>query len=311
MASSLLHSKSIIRPPAALVLGALISVQILFGLNYVISKVVVEAFPPLVWASIRIIISANILLFIAIVLKRPHPTGGASFFGPLVIFALLGTIINQSCFLVGLHYTTSTNAAVLNTLIPVFTLLIVTLRGQEAATLKRVVGFISALTGVLVLRRIEEFKLSDQTAIGDLLNILNCLSYALFLSYGKKFIERNDRIWTTAWLFVYGSVGLSIIAIPDYLTFQLPELTPTLLACAAFAIIGGTLLTYFLNNWALAHSKSSNVALWIYIQPVFAAALAWVWFDQPITTRMIFSTLLIFIGMYLGLSKTPTATQTK
>ena len=85
-------------PHPGLVLGALITVQVLFGLNYVISKVVVENFAPLHWASIRIIISAAILFFIAKLLKRPHPKGGKKFFIPLIVFALLGTIINQACF---------------------------------------------------------------------------------------------------------------------------------------------------------------------------------------------------------------------
>lgn len=288
-------------PHPALVMAALIAVQVLFGLNYVISKVVVGAFPPLVWASIRIVIAAAILTLVAIVLKRPHPKGGRVFFVPLIIFALLGTIINQGSFLVGLSYTTSTNSAVLNTLIPVFTLLIVTLRGQEPASPSRVIGFISALAGVLVLRRVEDFKISDQTFIGDLLTMVNCLSYAFFLSYGKPFLEKYDRLWSTAWLFIYGSVGLSLVSLPSWQGFAWPEMTPLLWGCAAFAIVGGTLLTYFLNNWALAYAKSSHVALWIYVQPVIAALLAWAWLGQEITSRTVVSSALIFFGMYLGL----------
>src|SRR6185312_13343906 len=111
-----------------LVLAALIAVQVLFGVNYVVTKVVVGAFPPLLWASLRIIISSIFMLTVAFMSGHEHPKDGKKFFGPLVIFALLGIIINQSSFLVGLRYTTATNSAVLNTLIPVFTLLLVTLR---------------------------------------------------------------------------------------------------------------------------------------------------------------------------------------
>src|SRR5688572_149907 len=114
-----------------MVLAALIAVQILFGVNYVVSKIVVGVFPPLVWASIRIIISSAVMVAFALATKRKHPVGGAQFFVPLIFYALLGTIINQASFLVGLSYTTSTNSAILNTLIPVFTLLVVTVRRQE------------------------------------------------------------------------------------------------------------------------------------------------------------------------------------
>jgi drug/metabolite transporter (DMT)-like permease len=275
------------------VLAALIAVQVLFGVNYVISKVVVDHFPPLVWGSMRVVISALFMIGAAILTRRPHPRDGKRFFLPLIVFSLLGIILNQTAFLVGLHYTTATNSAVLNTLIPVFTLMVVTIRGQEPLTLARALGFVSALAGVLVLRKVEEISLSDRTLVGDLLTIFNCFSYALFLSYSKSFLEAHDRLWTTAWLFVYGSVGITLMALPQYATFTMPELTPELLACMAFAIFGGTLGTYFLNIWALAQARASSVALFIYLQPVVATALAWAWHGQAITPRTVLSTLLI------------------
>ncbi len=290
-----------------MIFAALIVVQIMFGLNYVISKIVVEAFPPLVWASIRIIVASVIMFSVAFLTRRKSaPKSSVDFFGPLMFYALLGIIINQGAFLVGLHYTTSTNSAVLNTLIPVFTLAIVTIRGQEPLTARRGIGFAFAFAGVLVIRKVENFSLSDQTLTGDLLTILNCLSYGLFLSFSKKFLEKNDRVWTTAWMFIYGSFGLTFLALPDWLQFKMPEMSPRLLGCMVFAILGGTLTTYFLNMWALARMKSSSVAIFIYLQPIVASLLAYFWLGEPITLRTMFATALIFAGMLLSIQKPET-----
>lgn len=285
-----------------LVLLALVVIQVLFGVNYVISKIVVGAFPPLVWASVRIIISTALMMGACVLFKRKHPIGGKKFFLPLIVFALLGTIINQGSFLMGLRYTSATNSAILNTLIPVFTLLIVTIRGQEPLTLLRGMGFVFAFAGVLAIRKVEELSFSNQTMVGDLLTILNCLSYGFFLSYSKTFLEKYDRVWTTAWLFAYGSVGLTLLALPDWMSFQMPEVTPQLLWCMIFAIVGGTLMTYFLNIWTLAHTKSSSVALFIYLQPIVASALAYFWHGEPVTVRTLCSTGLIFLGFLLALT---------
>jgi drug/metabolite transporter (DMT)-like permease len=290
------------RVSPGLVLAALVAVQVLFGMNYVISKVVVDAFPPLLWGFVRIVISATVMFGVAIASQRPHPRDGKRFFLPLIVFALLGIIINQASFLVGLRYTTATNSAILNTLIPVFTLLIVTLRGQEKLTARRGVGFLCAFAGVLVVRKVEQLSLSDATLVGDLLTILNCLSYAFFLSYSKDFLERHDRIWTTAWLFLYGTVAFGALSSPYWIGFEWPVITPTLLGCMLFAVLGGTLLTYFLNFWALAHAKSSSVALFIYVQPIVASALAWFWFGEVVTLRTVLSILLIFGGLVLAMS---------
>lgn len=293
------------KPSPRLVLAALVTVQVLFGINYVVTKVVVGVFPPLLWASFRIIISTIFMFTVAWLSGHPHPRDGRKFYIPLIGFALLGIIINQSSFLIGLRYTTSTNSAVLNTLIPVFTLLIVTIRGQEKLTGKRILGFACALAGVLAIRNLDEISFNNTTWIGDLLTVLNCLSYAFFLSYGKRFMETHDRFWTTFWLFSYGSVGLTLLGMPDWLSFEWPELSAPLLGCMAFAIIGGTLMTYFLNFWALAHARSSSVALFIYMQPIVASALAWIWMGQQPTIRTAVSSLLIFAGMLLGLSNAP------
>lgn len=292
-------------PSPILVLGALITVQFLFGVNYVFAKIIVEAFPPLVWASIRIVIATLMMISIAVLSGHKHPKPDRHFFVPLILFAALGMIINQSTFLLGLRYTSATNSAILCTLIPVFTLVLVTLRRQEPMTWMRLAGFISAFSGVLVIRRIEDFRLSDQTVVGDLLTIVNALSYALFLSYGKKFLEKYDRPWTTAWLFIYGSFGIGLVSVPSWQGFVWPALTPVLVGSMIFNIVGGTLLTYFLNFWALAHAKSSSVALFIYTQPIFAALLAWGWLGEAPTLRSTLATLLIFLGMFLAFSREP------
>lgn len=289
-----------------IVYGALVLVQVLFGLNYVISKLVVDSFPPLVWASLRITVASVAMLAVCLIFRRQSfPRGGRRFFVPMIGFALLGSVINQGSFRVGLRHTTATNSAVLGTMIPVFTLLVVTIRGQERLTVWRSLGFLSALAGVLTLRGIHEFTLGSSTLVGDLLILLNCLSYALFLSFSKKFVENQDRVWVTTWLFIYGSVGLTALAWPDWMSFRWPAMSPLLIGCMAFAIVGGTLLTYFLNVWTLARVRSSSVAIFIYLQPVVAAALAWAWFGQDPTPRTMGAMALICMGMLLGLYSRP------
>ena len=293
---------SLPKPPSqAVVIGALVLIQVLFGMNYAISKVIVGQFPPLVWASVRIIIAAAVMLAATLAMKRPHPPFEKKFFVPLIGLALLGTIINQAAFLVGLKYTTATNSAILNSLIPVFTLLLVTLRGIEPLTPKRILGFVLALTGVLVIRRIENLRMGDETAFGDMLTILNCFSYACFLSFGKRFAENHDRMWMTTWLFIYGAIGITLLSLPDWKGLVLPEFTPSMMGAMLFSILGATLTTYFLNVWTLSYVKSSQVAIFIYLQPVVGALFAWFWLSEIPTSRTFISSGLIFLGMLLAL----------
>ena len=280
---------------------ALVFVQILFGINYITSKSIVDVFPPLVWASLRLSVAAGTLFGIAYVTRKKTLPLNKNFLASALGLSLFGVVINQSSFLVGLSHTTATNSSILNTLIPVFTLLLVTLTGKEPSTPKRTLGFFLALTGVLIIRKVENLSLSDKTLIGDLLTILNCVSYSIFLTIGKKFMKENDPLWTTTWLFIFGSMGLTLLSLPDWRTFHPPTLTPSLIGSICYSILGGTLMAYFLNSWALSKTKSSSVALFIYLQPVVASVLAWLYLGEEITLRTLLSSGLIFLGMLLGI----------
>ena len=89
-------------------------------------------------------------------------------------------------------------------------MLIVTVRGQEPAV-SMIVGF-NVVTGVLVLRKVENLVVRPNLYWRPL-TVLNCFSYGLFC-LTAEILEKYDRIWTTVWLFAYGSVGLTLIAIP-------------------------------------------------------------------------------------------------
>lgn len=287
-------------PSPATVYGALILVQILFGINYAVSKLIVQTFPPLAWNTVRLFISFIFLMLIAKLWKRPFPANRKEFFSKLFVFSLFGVIINQSAFLTGLKYTTAVNSSIINTLTPILTVLLVTLMGKERFRLSRAFGILLAFSGVLAIRKIEEFTLSNETAVGDLLTFLNCLSFSIFLATSQEFIRKYDRIWTTAFMFAYGFFGIGALSIPDWSQVAIPELTPLMLGAMAYSIFGATVATYSINNWALVHANPSSIALLIYIQPPVAAALGWAWLGEVPTLRTLTASLLIFFGLIVS-----------
>lgn len=289
--------------PSRFLYPALIAIQVLFGINFVAMKAVVTVVPPLLWAAIRVLIAAVIMVGAGLALKRKCPPLNLNFLLQAMLYSILAIVAAQGAVSIGLKITTATNSAILNTLIPIFTLLLVTLRGQEGLSKTRAVGFTLAFVGVLILRRIEQIQLSDVTLIGDLLILVSCVSTALFLSFGKHFTETYDRVWTTAWLFIFGGLGLALLSIPTAVGFHWPELSPSLLGSMLFVILGGTLSTYFLSVWALAQAPSSSVAIFVYFQPVVAAFLTWQIAGEVPTLRTLGSSLVIFLGVILVIQK--------
>lgn len=284
------------------VLLALLAIQFFFGVNYVFSKFIVMAISPSVWAAMRIVLTSFVLLAVTILARQPHPPRERSFFVPLFGWSLLALFFNQLGYLWGLRLTTPTNSSILNSLIPVFVLLLALLKGQERFSLRLGLGFLLAFGGALMIRRLEEMSFSSATFVGDALTIFGAFSYACFLVVSKKFFEKYNRAWATVWMFFYGSLTLSLASIPAWGDFNWPVFSWPLLGCISFSVICGTAATYFLNAWTLSKVRSSEVALFIYLQPPIAAALSWALRGETLSLRTVISGGLIFAGLLVALS---------
>ena len=278
---------------------ALFTVQLLFALSYIFSKLLMDAFPPMIWALIRSSVTAVIMIATALLLKRPKPPLTLRFIVPLLLFSIMGGAMTQGLYLLGLHYTSSTNSSILYTLSPLMTLAAVIWIGQEKATLARLLGFLLSFLGVLILSHAESYQLSNQRILGDCLTLLSCFSYGLFLALSKSFFEKYDDLWITAGIFSISSLIFGGFAIRELPQFHLPTMTPTLAAMILYGILGSTLLSYFLVIWTLKRAPSSQVALFGYLQPLLTSLISWIFFEEVISDRTLLATGFILAGVSL------------
>ena len=291
---------------------ALLLVQLLFGFNFAASKIVLNSYPALPWAAVRMSIAA-VFMFIAsmIVVPKEQRKVDLNFLKKTFIYGLFGIALCQSFFLIGLKNTTITNSAVLSTLTPIFTLLFGIIGGREKFTWNRAIGFLIALSGVLILRHIEDFQASMDTMKGDLFTLLNCAALAFFFSISREFMKVNSAFWATAWMFLFGAILIGVFCLITGVPPMTSEMNGSLIGAALYSIIGATILTYFLNSWTLKKVPASSVAVFIYLQPVIAVSYAWFAQDQPPTMRTIVSVMCIFCGVLLGVVVKPKKVEEK
>ncbi len=169
------------RPGLAIHL-ALLFVQLCFGGFHVAAKSTVALIHPLALTSLRVAMATPLLL------------GNAAWFDGklfpprrylphLALVGLLGVTINQLLYMVGVRMTTATNAAILIPSIPAFAVLVALLLRVESVSRARLLGVSLSMAGALLLLRPQRLILAGggDMAAGNLLILLNCLSYAGFL----------------------------------------------------------------------------------------------------------------------------------
>jgi drug/metabolite transporter (DMT)-like permease len=280
---------------------ALMLVQLLFGLNFAASKVILAHFPPVLWAAVRMGMAAILMFATAfMVVPRDQRKVDFHFLSRVFFYGFFGMVLSQTFFMVGLKNTTTTNGAILNTLVPIFTLLVAILLGKERLTVNRAFGFVVAVVGVLVLRNFEEFESNGATLMGDLFMILNCMTLAVFFTISRDFLKAHSAYWVTAWMFLFGAILIGILGATDaHLLLEAPY-DHDLKVAIIYNVIGATLITYFLNSWTLKRVSASSVAVFVYFQPVIAVLFAWLVQNEVPTTRTIISVLFIFCGVMIG-----------
>ena len=278
---------------------ALVGVQVMFASMVVTAKSLYSYLDPLGVAAARTGFGALVFWLVVVLWRRYQPLRGRGHAARLALFGLLGVTVNQVFFLLGLHYSTAVNASLLVTTIPIFAVFLEVVLRRTSVSGARLAGMAVAFAGVAVVVGADRFDLSSRLFLGNAMIVLNAFSYALFLVLSRPLLEVYSPLTLTAWIFLFGS----LINVPlGFGTFLdgVPQMSAGAWGLLIYILVVPTVGAYFLNSWCLKRVPASVVALYIYLQPVTAAALACVFLAERITGHHVLGALAIFAGMYLA-----------
>jgi drug/metabolite transporter (DMT)-like permease len=279
----------------------LVIVQLLFASLAIAGRIVLPHFPPGALVCLRVFGAAAVLLVV-------NAVGGGSWVRDrrdllrLAVLGLLGIAANQTLFLYGLRHTTAVNATILVTTVPVFTVFGSVLLGHEPASPLKFAGVGLAALGTVYLIGPDRISLAPDVALGNALIVGGMICYAAYFIYSKSVVGRYGPITVSFYVMLFAAAGVlpfGIIALNDT---RVAEMDASLWWWVGYIVLFPTILTYLLNIWALQRVSSNTVAVYIYLQPLFTAAIApLVLTGEGITARAALAGLSIFGGMALVL----------
>ncbi len=281
---------------------ALFAVQLMFGSAPILGKFALEAFPSFAIVGFRVVGGALAFMILQRIVgtlaldKRIH-------YLYFALFALFGIVLNQLLFFHGLSLTTATNTSLLAVLIPVFAIVVSAFVGNDTLSWQKILGIFIAGFGVVYLIDPTNASFSSATTLGDILVLLNSLSYAIYLAISKKLVTHYGSLKSIAWLFLFGSIINVPIGIFSLSTVELSEVSQAAWLALAAVVIFPTILAYYWNTWALARVEPSMVAVYIYLQPLIGTFLAITILGEPRNPRIFLAMALIFLGVFLVTKK--------
>jgi drug/metabolite transporter (DMT)-like permease len=214
--------------------------------------------------------------------------------------ALLGVVMNQLLFLEGVKRTSAINTNILVTTMPAFTLGIALLLGRERANWAKVGGIVLAGAGALYLIGPDRIRLDPTTTFGNALVACNTASYGAYLVLSKRMLERYQPVTVVTHVFLFGAMIVTPIGLVALRDVDLGQVPSRALLGLGYIVVFASLGAYYLSIWALQHTASSLVAMYVYLQPVMTVVGAPLILGERLTLRAGLAALVIFAGLALA-----------
>jgi len=218
----------------------------------------------------------------------------------IVQFGILIALLN-----LGLHFISSTRAALLFATFPLMTMVIAALLGREDLTGTKAAGVVLTIVGVAVA--LGERLLTESASgewLGAVLVLTAALCGAVCSVLYRPYLARYPTLPVGFWAML-SSVGfLSGLAGMEGLFTEPPRLDPkgwTVVICIGLS----SGIAYVLWLWALKHASPTRVTVFLSLSPVTAALLG-VWIlGEPFTPGVLLGLAGVVGGLWLATRSTP------
>jgi drug/metabolite transporter (DMT)-like permease len=264
------------------------------GSNFVAVRFSNAELAPFWGAALRFLPAGALLLAAMAIWRIPIPRGvslrGAAIYGALNFGA------GYALGYYALVDAPAGAAAVILATVPLFTIVLVALHGQEAFSVRGLIGGLIALTGIgLVFRE----QLSASVPLVSLLAMLASAVVTAESGVVAKGMPRMHPIATNAVGMLVGGLLLLLLAVIAGEQRSLPRTPETWAVLVYLCVIGSIglfgLFLAMLRRWTASASSYALVAM-----PLVAIALGAVVRGEAITPIFIVGGALVAVGVYVG-----------
>jgi len=275
--------------------GLLLLLSLLWGGAFFFVGVAVRDLPPLTIVLARVGLAALTLLPLFWLSGHRLPRGLADWL-PFLGMGLLNNALPFSFIVAGQTEIGAGLAAIVNSMTPLFTVLIMAVFRAERLTVLRGLGVVLGIVGVAILRGIDA-PLGGAQTIGIALCMAGAASYGCAALWARRRLAGIPPITSATCQLICSTAMMALVvaAIDRPWTLPLPS-AEAVAALVGLAVLG-TALAYLVFFKLLVRAGASNAMLVTLLIPVSAIALGAAFLDEPVTWRKTAGALVIGLGL--------------
>ncbi len=272
---------------------------LIWGTTWIFIKIGLDDLPPIAFAAARFLLGVILLFFVIKIQKIPLPKTAKEW----RLIALTGVLqfsVNYSMVFWSEQYITSGLAAVLQSMITVFGLILAWyFLPNERITKLKIIAVTMGIIGVGVI-------FYDQLSVQSFMAFLGCIGVVIG-SYAAAQASilvksKGGAILPAALVFCQMLCGLpaiiiySLIAEGNPLTFHW---TWKAVGCILYLTIAGTIAAFWLYYWLLGKIESTKAMMISLVTPLLAVVIGWLVLGEKLPPQTGIGGLLIIASIGL------------
>jgi drug/metabolite transporter (DMT)-like permease len=200
--------------------------------------------------------------------------------------------------------TSPISAAVIMVCTPLIVLILSAIIIKEKMRKRKILGILLGLFGtsflILYGKSVEN---NSNVSLGNFLVLVNAVSYGYYLVIVKKLMDKYNAFTFVKWIYLFGFIMVIPFGLSQFQTVDWAVLPVDIFWKIGFVVVFSTFFTYLLNLLSMRELKPTLVAVFIYLQPLFATVFAISLGKDELSWVKISSAILIFTGVYLVTDK--------
>lgn len=219
---------------------------------------------------------------------------------PIFLLGFFGVIVYHLGLNYGEQFISPAAASLIIATVPVEIIILSTIFLKEKIGLKKLIGIIIALCGVVVISIWGKAGASIHIEyISAVLAVLiAAIMSALYTIAGKKLLTRYSALSLTTYVMLLGSLGLTPF-IRGSLLDQISKMSMTGWFAVIFLGVFSTVVGYGLWYIVLKIKSASEISIYLYAIPVLSTIISYFMFKEKITLMFILGGFLVIAGLII------------
>ena len=268
----------------------LLSITIIWGSTFVLTKIILEDASPFVYVALRFFIAS--FIFAALFFRRLRTISKDGVAKGLVLGVLLffGFMLQT----IGMKYTTASKSAFITGLMVVFTPIFQLIIERKAPKIGNIIGVVLVASGLFLLTSPKGSELN----IGDALTLMCAVLFSIYTVYLGVYGKDHDPAHLTFVQFALTAI-LAVIAIPLLETAHL-NLTFSFLVTLTYLAVMPTVVALYVMAKYQKYTTPTRSAIIYSMEPPIAAVFAFFIIGEHIGMIGVVGGIMILSGLIVS-----------